>query len=100
MHRSPSTAKIYLLEKGDEIIIEAKNDDDGWPEKIEKGGLRKRMGLKKDEPLEDQTTPEKVAEFFKDADKDGRGKVMFAVNSNQDVPFWKKVAELIEPEEG
>lgn len=80
-----------------EWLTESK--DENWPKKIKKGGLREKMGLATDEPLEDQVKPEKVAAFFKKAvnkgDKDVRGKVMFAVNSNQDKPFWKKVGSLI-----
>lgn len=86
----------FLLEAGDKIIVEDKN---GWPEDVKEGGLRERMGLDPDKPLEDQTTPEKVAAFFDKTDKDGRGKVMYAVNSNQDNDFWKKVGDLVEPEE-
>lgn len=62
-----------------------------WPTKVEKGGLRKAMGLDEDKPLEDQTSPSAVIKFFEGADKEGRGMVMFAVNSNQDSSFWKKV---------
>lgn len=66
-----------------------------WPSKVEKGGLRAALGLDEDKPLEEQTSPSAVAKFFKGADKEGRGMVMFAVNSNQDQAFWKKVGDMI-----
>jgi hypothetical protein len=69
---------------------------DEWPSKVEKGGLRGAMGLNEDEPLEDQASPGDVANFFEGADEEGRGMVMFAVNSNRDVPFWQKVGDMIE----
>lgn len=73
---------------------------EGMPTDVEEGGLRKRLGLETDKPLEDQTTPEKVAEYFKNASEDGRGKVMYAVNSNKkDSKFWKDVYDLIKDEE-
>lgn len=94
--------KKFLLEKGDKIMIEhcgeCEGGEDDWPEDVQEGGLRNRMGLDPKKPLEDQTSPEKVAEFFDKTDKDGRGKVMYAVNSNQDNDFWKKVGSLIKPE--
>ena len=67
----------------------------GWPSKVEKGALREGMGLDPNIPLEDQASPSDVASFFKKADKSGRGMVMFAVNSNQDSKFWKKVGDMI-----
>lgn len=79
-----------LLQLARELIA------DDWPSKVEEGGLRGKMGLKKDEPLEEQTSPSAVAKFFKSTDKEGRGMVMFAVNSNQDSDFWKKVGDMIE----
>lgn len=84
----------YLLEAGDHIRI-VTEDEDSWPEDVEKGGLRKLMGLDADKSLEDQTSPTAVAEFFQKADKGGRGKVMFAVNSNKDSEFWKKVGDMV-----
>lgn len=83
----------FVLESGD--VISINEEDNGWPEDVEKGGLRKRLDLDPNKPLEDQTTPEKVAKYFEQAGEDGRGKVMYAVNSNQDNEFWKKVGELI-----
>ena len=64
---------------------------DGWPSKVKEGGLRKAMGLKTDQPLAQQASPGDVIKFFKSADAEGRGMVMFAVNSNKG-PFWKQVA--------
>jgi len=85
----------YIIEKGYTIFVENKN---GWPEDVKEGGLRNRMGLDEDKPLDEQTTPEEVANFFDQADEDGRGKVMYAVNSNKnDNEFWAEVADLIEP---
>ncbi len=72
--------------------------EDGWPKKVEKGGLREKMGLKEDQPLEEQTSPSAVAKFFQETDEEGRGMVTFAMNSNQDSSFWKKVADMIEKE--
>lgn len=63
-----------------------------WPTKVNEGGLRGALGLKKDEPLEDQTSASAVISFFKKADKKGRGMVTFAMNTNKDSAFWKKVA--------
>lgn len=88
----------YLLEKGDKIRILSEENED-WPEDVGEGDLRDRMDLKTSEPLEDQTTPEEVAKFFDNTDKKGRGMVMFAVNSNQDNEFWKKVHDLIKEDE-
>jgi len=68
---------------------------DGWPSKVEKGGLREKMGLKEDQPLQDQTSASAVAKFFKSTDAEGRGMVMFAINSNQDSKFWKQVHNAI-----
>ena len=62
-----------------------------WPSKVKEGGLRSAMGLSTDKPLEEQTSPSAVIKFFEGADKKGRGMVMFAVNSNKDSAFWKKV---------
>ena len=90
---SKAGAIQYLADFTGNKIVVAKDQD--WPEKVEKGGLRKKMGLKEDKPLKDQTTPEKVAKFFEDADEEERGMVTFAVNSNQDIPFWKQVGKLI-----
>lgn len=89
----------YLLESGDEIAI-VEEDENGWPEDVGEGDLRERMDLNKDQSLEDQTTPENVAEFFDNTDAEGRGMVMFAVNSNKDNDFWKKVGDLVGDEEG
>jgi len=66
-----------------------------WPSNVKEGGLRKEMGLDIEKPLSDQVSPSKVVDFFKKADKHQRGMVMFAVNSNQDDPFWKKVGDMI-----
>jgi len=66
-----------------------------WPSKVKSGGLREAMGLDPSIPLEEQSSPSAVAKFFEGADASGRGMVMFAVNSNQDVAFWKKVASMI-----
>lgn len=83
----------YVLEEGDKIRIMTEEDE--WPEEVEEGDLRDRMELKTTEPLEDQTTPENVAEFFENTDEEGRGMVMFAVNSNQDNEFWQEVHNKI-----
>jgi len=66
-----------------------------WPSKVEKGGLRKKMGLKADEPLEDQASASDVVKFFNGTDAEGRGMVMFAVNSNKGSSFWKKVGAAL-----
>ena len=95
---------IELIRPGDTVedlvnaigkIVHASEDgmdrSAAWPSKVDKGDLRKAMGLKADESLEDQSSASAVAKFFKGADKKGRGMVMFAVNSNKDSAFWKKV---------
>jgi hypothetical protein len=84
--------EVYKLEKGDRIRILTEED---WPEDVGEGDLRERMGLSTEKSLEDQTSPTEVAQFFENTDEEGRGMVMFAVNSNQDNEFWSKVHDLI-----
>ena len=67
----------------------------GWPKSVEQGKLRDALGLDDSKPLEDQTSPSKVVKFFEGGDKSDRGMVMFAMNSNQDSAFWKKVKTMI-----
>lgn len=83
---------LYRLEKGDKIRILSEED---WPKEVEEGDLRKRMELSQEKPLEDQTSPSEVAEFFNNTDAKGRGMVMFAVNSNKNNEFWKSVHNII-----
>lgn len=78
-----------------ELIEVARELMAAWPSKVKQGGLRKAMGLSADKPLEEQTSPQGVAAFFKKADEKGRGMVMFAVNSNKTSAFWKKVSDAI-----
>ena len=66
-----------------------------WPANVKEGGLRKAMGLKTDKPLEEQASPSDVIKFFQSADASGRGMVTFAMNSNKQSSFWKKVAQGI-----
>jgi len=66
-----------------------------WPKSVEHGKLRDALGLDADKPLEDQTSAAAVAKFFKKADKQGRGMVMFAINSNKGSKFWKAVHNAI-----
>ena len=78
-----------------ELLAVARELAGAWPSSVRAGGLRQAMGLKKDVPLEEQSSPSAVVKFFDGADKKGRGMVMFAVNSNKDVAFWKKVGQMI-----
>ncbi|MBD3406198.1 MAG: hypothetical protein GF411_08820 [Candidatus Lokiarchaeota archaeon] len=82
--RPTTTKKSLMKEEGD------------WPDKVEKGDLRERMDLSTQKSLEDQTTPHDVAKFFDNTNEEGRGMVMFAVNSNKDDnEFWASVYDLI-----
>ena len=75
-----------------ELLVTEEMKQAAWPTKVKEGGLRGAMGLKTDEPLQDQTSASAVVAFFKKADKKGRGMVTFAMNTNKDSAFWKKVA--------
>ena len=78
-----------------ELVAVAKLLTAAWPKKVKEGGLRSKMGLSEDKPLEDQASASDVVKFFNSTDDDGRGKVMFAVNSNKDKAFWKQVGSAL-----
>lgn len=78
-----------------EMLVGSRSTAAAWPGKVEKGGLRKKMGLKTDKSLEEQSSPSDVVKFFNGTDAEGRGMVMFAVNSNKGSAFWKKVGAAL-----
>lgn len=102
-HRRELGEKELVFSSDDRAVKElvkiAKSLVADWPDKVEKGGLRKEMGLDENESLEDQTSPSAVASFFNSADKEGKGMVMFAINSNKDNSFWQKVHSMIKKDQ-
>lgn len=91
LHKVQSALVDYDHEVKKAVRWRKRNMTAAWPSKVKEGGLRAAMGLSTDKSLEDQSSPSAVISFFKKADEKGRGMVMFAVNSNKDSTFWKKV---------
>jgi hypothetical protein len=70
LHKVDSAISDYDHEVKKAVRFRKRQKSAAWPSKVKEGA---------------------VIKFFESADKKGRGMVMFAVNSNKDSAFWKKV---------